>query len=109
MGASMSQAPRQAQMVQQGTNHGPIPEDQVPYNGPTHEYRVLQVDSKLKATMSFGFTAGQQVATSDISSYYGTLQQQYAEYYKMNTFFQVPMAVSQSGFTSAHVPFQGKN
>ena len=97
-----------APVMQGGTNHGELPEDTVPYAGPVQEYRVAIVNTKLKAAMSFGFSAGKQVTFSDVQEYYATLQQQYAEYYRMMTFFRIPMAQQSSGFTSAIIPFQGR-
>lgn len=86
-----------------GQNHSALPADPIPYNGPAIEYRIVAVFSKLKGHSGFG----SQVATSDVQSYYGTLAQQYGEYFKLNTFFQVPLGCQQRGFTSVTIPFQG--
>ena len=96
--------------AQQAMQHSPVPEDVVPYDGgPTYEYRVVEVKAKMNINVSFGFTAGKTVASTDVQSFYNTLQQQYGEYYRLKTFFQVPMSTKMSGFTgmSASMPFQG--
>jgi len=92
--------------MQGGTNHSVLPVDNPPYPGPAHEYRIVAINAKLKMKMGFAAKMGDIMVSSDLSTYYETLQQQYAEYYKLFTFFQVPLQKSQN-FTSAHVPFHG--
>ena len=94
-------------VIQTGTNHGPIPEDMIPYTGPAHEFRVTIINTKLKA--AFGISAGKQVTFSDVQEYYSTLQQQYGEYFRLVTFFRVPAAQQSSGFASFVIPFHGKH
>ncbi|EDO49209.1 predicted protein [Nematostella vectensis] len=48
--------------------------------------------------VSFGFSAGRPMVSSNIDSYYPTLAQFYQQGYIMNTFYNLPMAVQQSGF-----------
>ena len=83
-----------------GNNHSAIPQDPVPYAGPAHECRVLNVKSKMKA--SFG-----GYVTSDVNEYMVTLMQQYAEYFKLASFFRVPYTMEWSGFTSTICSYQG--
>ena len=98
MGSSHSTSTGTGAQPEAGNVHSGIPEDPVPYTGPQQEYRVLIVNSKLKATLGGS-------ATSDINEYMGTLVQQYAEYFKLDSFFKVPYQ-QKIGFMSATRTYQ---
>ena len=88
--------------------HYIIPSDSVPYNGPTFEHRVVELYSTVKSAMLSKYRAGSKSASSDIQSFYPTLQQLYEENYRMLTFFQVPLARNKAGFHRMNYPFRGK-
>ena len=104
MGASSSQPATVGNTAEK--RYGALPEDPTPFPGQHWEFRILAIFAKIKGRMGFG--SGAQIASSNLEEYYGQLQQQYGEYYKLATFFKIPLSQSQSGFTSVQVPFQGE-
>ncbi|XP_032222596.1 uncharacterized protein LOC5521606 [Nematostella vectensis] len=75
-----------------------LPVDNVPYRGPSIVYLLCKVPVQMASNVSFGFSAGRPMVSSNIDSYYPTLAQFYQQGYIMNTFYNLPMAVQQSGF-----------
>ena len=94
--------------LQAGTNYSVLPVDNPRYPGPQHEFRIVAINSQLQGKFTMGLNAGEQLTKTDLQNYYGSLGNQYTEFYRMATFFQVPLAQSQSGFTKAVIPYQGK-
>lgn len=96
-------------VLQAGTNHSVLPVDNPPYPGPQHEFRIVAIKSQLQVKSTMGLSAGKQLTKTDLQNYYGSLGNQYTEFYRMATFFQVPLAQSQRGFTKVKIPYQGKH
>ena len=90
-------------------NHGPLPVDQIPYPGPSREYCLVNVNVQLKTNISFNFSAGRNVVTSDVDTYYSILSQRYQEGFSLHSFIKIPGQASMSGVfnPSVLVPFQG--
>ena len=78
--------------LQAGTNHSVLPVDNPPFRGPQHELRIVAIKSQLQGKFTMGLSAGEQLTKTDFQNYYVSFGNQYTEFYRMETFFQVPLA-----------------
>ncbi|KAK3734490.1 hypothetical protein QZH41_008198, partial [Actinostola sp. cb2023] len=57
-------------------------------------------------SVTFGFSGGRPMVTTNIDSYYPMLMQYCQQGYQLSTFYQVPYAAQTSGFTSVVMPYE---
>ncbi len=104
MGASSS---KQGTVIK--VNHTPLPVDQAPYSGPICQYSFLNINVEMQGHMSFNFSPGQQVITSNVDAYYPSLAQSYNDGFKVAAFFKIPGSQQRTGglFSMAvQIPYQ---
>lgn len=56
--------------------------------------------------VTFGFSAGRPMVTTNIDSYYPMLMQYYQQGYLLHTFYRVPFVAQMSGFGSVVMPYE---
>ena len=91
------------------TVHSQLPVDQVPYQGPALQYAFVNVNTQMKSHLTFGFSKGENVVTSNVDEYYPYLAQNYNEGFKLIQFLKIPFNQSKDGVFSMsfNVPYQG--
>lgn len=84
------------------------PEPGPPYPGPPAQYQFVNTQVTIGTQISFSFTQTHMV-TSDINTYYPFLGAQYAQGYRLLSFYRIPGQTRVTGFMNATVavPFQG--
>ncbi|XP_064609719.1 uncharacterized protein LOC135473764 [Liolophura sinensis] len=108
MGSSSSKKGPRPQPVRPA-DHGPLPQELVPYAGPQIQYRIVQMMVNFKSHVTFGFTQGVPQTTTNVDDYYPTLGAQYGEGFTLISFYRIPGGAQQTGLFSMTVaiPFQG--
>lgn len=99
---------KQEAAERQQMNLAAIPNDPIPYQGPALQYSFLNVSVQMKARMSFGFSRGETVVTSNVDEYYPHIAQNYSQGFKIVQFVKIPLTQTQGGMfsMSAMVPYQ---
>ncbi|KAK7465237.1 hypothetical protein BaRGS_00037607 [Batillaria attramentaria] len=79
-----------------------------PYPGPPAQYHFVDTQVLISTQMTFSFTQSPMV-TSNIDSYYPVLAAQYAQGFRLLSFYRIPGQVQQQGFFNPSVAagFQG--
>ncbi|KAK6168486.1 hypothetical protein SNE40_021008 [Patella caerulea] len=86
-----------------------VQQQEPPYPGPAPEYKFINTNVSIGARFAFGGSAGQELVTSSVDSYYPFLASQYAEGFRLLSFVRTPQELREGGLfcTSVSVPFQG--
>lgn len=79
-----------------------------PYPGPPAQYQFVNTQVQISTQFTFSFSSTPMV-TSNIDTYYPMLAQQYAQGYRLLSFYRIPGQIQQQGIFSSSVAigFQG--